>query len=657
MKYLARSPFTFLEERMSKRTYTLSRSLLSLSLLFGVGLFVGCTPQVIEVGENLNGTCVNCHSGLTNPHPLGAAISCVGCHGGDATNTPFKRAGAEIEALLLQADPIALELNEKANVVGRFVPINPTKLADAKEGPFADGRNDEEFQVLLTSAHNLPKGCAGPREIEAQPILDIDPQSNNFAPLDPDGSVDLDGDDDPRDRVQIGKLTPKQRQNVFDSDGLLNDDCHAVFFYPNGMNDDGDVALNGGQQLVDELGEHAAVNPNDPVGLVYEFSKIDVNQNGVIDPGEGTAVSLAESKTIKVNVRTANIGEIEVPVKIGNFYDSEINIDVNYVRWMNPGDSRTADASCGSKSKASSFAGNCHETLVHVVRRSIMSYMSGVLSGAIYANGAIPNSRSLTDANENTDRDVQDLRDGRIGYLQNYDSLDKTFDPDLNRYVLDTKQSEAGVKGLRNIFIESSDNQVRLNKVFGSAFVADDLGDDKAGTLVTSGLEQDDALEPIEGVLDDVAQFTGNLSFESYPEELGRVDNVVTAFLNAQGIDPGPSITNGGTTTVASNKDVAANHRPGNRLIWDQVPLQDPQRALFILAPIPRRTLTGFDPNGNNGNGTGNKVFFGNADLVSKNVTVPAQDIVTALSLRGIATPPPDINNANAIVRRHQDFR
>ena len=142
---------------------------------------VGCgKSKVTEVGLTLNGTCVTCHSGITNPHPTGAAIACVKCHGGDATERPFFAAFDEAKAkeLLTQiADPEA-----PAGSSGRFVfdpAKNPTVLADdairgnALNGQvfFPEGRNDPAFQVLLTSAHNLPKGCAGPRETFVTPRL------------------------------------------------------------------------------------------------------------------------------------------------------------------------------------------------------------------------------------------------------------------------------------------------------------------------------------------------------------------------------------------------------------------------------------------------------------------------------------------------------
>jgi hypothetical protein len=35
------------------------------------------------------GPCADCHTNLSNYHPVGAAVSCVNCHGGDASTGPF----------------------------------------------------------------------------------------------------------------------------------------------------------------------------------------------------------------------------------------------------------------------------------------------------------------------------------------------------------------------------------------------------------------------------------------------------------------------------------------------------------------------------------------------------------------------------------------
>src|SRR5262249_26050466 len=62
--------------------------------------------------------------------------------------------------------------------------------------------------------------------------------------------------------------------------------------------------------------------------------------------------------------------------------DSEYNRDLNYVRFINPGDLRVAQASCGGQSPRAGDYGGCHTDEVSRVRRSIMATQAGVISAA-----------------------------------------------------------------------------------------------------------------------------------------------------------------------------------------------------------------------------------------------------------------------------------
>ena len=107
--------------------------------------------------------------------------------------------------------------------------------------------------------------------------------------------------------------------------------------------------------------------------------------------------------------------------------DSEYNRDLNYVRFINPGDLRVAQASCGGQSPRAgdypSAAGGCHTDEVSRVRRSIMATQAGVVSAAYLGN--LGSSQQM--GNSPAPR----------GYVFNLDGpggSDECFHTDTNRY-------------------------------------------------------------------------------------------------------------------------------------------------------------------------------------------------------------------------------
>jgi hypothetical protein len=66
--------------------------------------------------------------------------------------------------------------------------------------------------------------------------------------------------------------------------------------------------------------------------------------------------------------------------------DSEYARDLNYVRFINPGDLRVAQASCGSGAPGSGNFGGCHAEEVSRVRRSMMATNASVVSAAFLGN-------------------------------------------------------------------------------------------------------------------------------------------------------------------------------------------------------------------------------------------------------------------------------
>ena len=113
--------------------------------------------------------------------------------------------------------------------------------------------------------------------------------------------------------------------------------------------------------------------------------------------------------------------------------DSEWNRDLNYLRFINPGDLRVADASCGSRNKNANEAMVCHAEVVYDVRRSIMSVHSGVPAGATYGNAQLPVAEDFgaafaaTPAGQRMNR--RNPRIGRVGYALDFNAMDEAFDP------------------------------------------------------------------------------------------------------------------------------------------------------------------------------------------------------------------------------------
>lgn len=125
--------------------------------------------------------------------------------------------------------------------------------------------------------------------------------------------------------------------------------------------------------------------------------------------------------------------------------DSEMNRDLNYLRFLNPGDLRVADASCGASSKQANKAMVCHAEIVYDNRRSIMSVHSGVPAGANYGNAQVPLARDFgalfAGSAAGTRFDARNPRIGRVGYIIDYSSIDQAFDPN---YVNDDQNLHTG---------------------------------------------------------------------------------------------------------------------------------------------------------------------------------------------------------------------
>jgi hypothetical protein len=163
----------------------------------------------------------------------------------------------------------------------------------------------------------------------------------------------------------------------------------ARFFFANGIDDDGD-----GQ--VDE-----------------DLQFMDANSNGKLDPGE-------------IVTDPGELPELGLQGEaVGQFIDAELNRDLNYTRWLNPGDLRVATLSCGASSAQAGGGGGCHQDVVNASRRSIMSTNGGVINGAYYGNESW---RAKFFEARDAMTPATDPRQGAFGYTFAWDAADACID-------------------------------------------------------------------------------------------------------------------------------------------------------------------------------------------------------------------------------------
>ncbi len=97
------------------------------------------------------------------------------------------------------------------------------------------------------------------------------------------------------------------------------------------------------------------------------------------------------------------------PELIRNLTSGQLDrIDPGYLQFVNPGDLRVANTSCGSASPASGGTG-CHQGVVERVRRSMMAHTSGEVVVARYRAGMQPNTDALVGATALMDPDFDPL--------------------------------------------------------------------------------------------------------------------------------------------------------------------------------------------------------------------------------------------------------
>ncbi|HEY4220108.1 MAG TPA: hypothetical protein VGO62_02170, partial [Myxococcota bacterium] len=162
--------------------------------------------------------------------------------------------------------------------------------------------------------------------------------------------------------------------------------------------------------------------------------------NGIDDNGDGRVDEQGEFfDGRQVQLQAESLADKRLAPKFE--FDSEINRDLNYLRFINPGDLRVAEVSCGGHNRNANAAMVCHAETVYDARRSIMSLNAGVAAGALYGNAQLPKAAdygaAFAGSQFGIDFDARNPRIGRAAYAFDYDTMDKNYSGDSNTYDSD----------------------------------------------------------------------------------------------------------------------------------------------------------------------------------------------------------------------------
>lgn len=146
--------------------------------------------------------------------------------------------------------------------------------------------------------------------------------------------------------------------------------------------------------------------------------------NGVDDNGDGRVDETVVFDNPANPTQVLDFGEVFEPQLhgegAGEFIDTELSRDLNYTRFMNPGDLRVATIGCGAKNRAGTDGGfGCHQQTIDIARRNIMVNQSAVINGAYYGNESWRTEFSAARGA------TPDPRAGAFAYSLDYDGVDQ----------------------------------------------------------------------------------------------------------------------------------------------------------------------------------------------------------------------------------------
>ncbi len=151
--------------------------------------------------------------------------------------------------------------------------------------------------------------------------------------------------------------------------------------------------------------------------------------NGIDDDMDGFIDEALDPDDLVVGGNIDNLGEVFEPGVHGEgggeFMDMELNRDLNYTRFLNPGDLRVATIGCGSANRGAFDGGGggaCHQETIDIVRRSIMVNQAAVTNGAYYGNESWDVGFQMQrDGGSNNNMPAEDPRFGAFSYALDYD--------------------------------------------------------------------------------------------------------------------------------------------------------------------------------------------------------------------------------------------
>ncbi len=151
--------------------------------------------------------------------------------------------------------------------------------------------------------------------------------------------------------------------------------------------------------------------------------------NGIDDDLDGFIDETVDVDEFVVGGTLSNLGEVFEPGMhgdgAGEFMDMELNRDLNYTRFLNPGDLRVATIGCGRGNRAAFDGGGggaCHQETIDIVRRSIMVNQAAVTNGAYYGNESWDQGFvAQRDGDSNGGMKARDPRFGAFSYALDYD--------------------------------------------------------------------------------------------------------------------------------------------------------------------------------------------------------------------------------------------
>jgi hypothetical protein len=264
--------------------------------------------------------------------------------------------------------------------------------------------------------------------------------------------------------------------------------------------------------------------------------------NGIDDNGDGRVDEQGEFFDGRV-VTEADSGLAEGRLAKRDQNDSEANHDMNYLRFLNPGDLRVAEVGCGARNKNANKAMVCHAEVVYDVRRSIMATNAGVTAGALYGNAQLPQAAdygAFADQDVGARFDQRNPRVGRAGYTYDYDSIDSAYVKEENAFDHDE---------LLQVAKDNRDAKDNFFEATAGALFDDGTAKDPFGNLLDPGpgvtrtgndlpFFQKSSADPAfaDNRAVEVLQNIGNSSFRAFPPPGSAIELRLQRILEPLGV-------------------------------------------------------------------------------------------------------------------------